>query len=120
MYDPAYMVDGVIVLDTTEEAATERMMAISDELIEAGHNDEEGHARRYEKWQSNMDDEAECITPFFAQMEVLDVPMEDTENVETCVAKMKMYVGKGKLPFNFHPTAEEQAAAEAKVVLDFY
>lgn len=133
-FDPLVVAQFVVSLETTKEAAQARLQSMTEADTIAGHNDEDGFARRWATHEYVFDDKAEGPTEplaFFRGIEVLEVPEDISASEDTGFSSISNYVEGGGKPFNFHPTPKEQqeekerqdkeareAAAKAKAVAE--
>jgi len=127
--DPTTMVDSIIVLSCSEELAAERTKHLAPESIVAGHNDEEGFQRRWNRWCAIVElnpttgqpapiSESHYSPLAFIQdsVEVLDVPesVAASPDVAKTLQLLTLYANKKGVAYNYHPTPEEQAETEKK------
>jgi len=117
------MVDGnifpsfVISLECTEEVGRERLKDLPEESIVPEHNDEDGFDRRWLRYEHYSNPEAEIpMNPliFFKRLEILEIPLEATHNVNSALSAMETYMAGEAKPFNFHPTEQEKEEKRAQ------
>jgi adenylate kinase len=111
--DDAVFPSFVVSLECTEEVARQRFKDLPEAEVVADHNDEDGFDRRWARYEYVMNPEAEVIMSpmgFFKHVEILEIPLESTVNVDSAQTAINSYMSKGGKPFNFHPTPEEEEA----------
>jgi adenylate kinase len=111
------IVHSIVSFDCTLEVAEERMKALDEVQVTAGHNDEDGFARRWATYEYVNDPQMEVsISPlsFFGKaLEILEVPMETAVDNAATLSALQIYINTGGKAFNYHPTEGEQASAKA-------
>jgi adenylate kinase len=121
------MVDSVVFLGCSEGLASSRMKSLPASAVRPNHNDEEGFARRWARWQAidaangqgadaALAQQHNIHNPlFFVQesVEVLELPEGVAADTERGLDTVLAYVSKKGRPANYHPTEEEESAAKA-------
>lgn len=116
--DPTVTPTSIVFLDGTDEALRKRVLAMSESEVTGTHNSEEGFTRRLHQYrEANKSDGLRTPAVFFedkASLEVMELKVDDSTDAEAAVDSMiAPYVEKGGTPYNYHPTPEEIALAEA-------
>lgn len=114
--DAAIMIQQLVVLESTKEAAQARFQNMPEEECIPAHNDEEGFARRwaaFEYTSESKPDETTNPAEFFSMVDKLELTGDIADSTDTGFPVITKYVETGGRPFNFHPTPAEQAATKA-------
>ena len=116
-FNPNTVVHSIISLDCTVEVAEERIKALEEVQVTAGHNDEDGFARRWAKYEFVNDPQTEVsISPlaFFGKaLEILEISMETAKDNSATLSALQIYINHGGKAFNYHPTEVERSSAAA-------